>query len=267
MAAVIDLREPQEVIDLREPTTPTTTTVSLTVVMPVYNEEATVEEAVRAVLAVDLPCEAHLVVVDDGSTDATPDILAAVEATLADPRLVVLRHQRNAGKGAALRTGAAAASTTHVVPFDADLEYDPEDLARLLVPVLAGEADIVYGTRRQRHGVPHGSRLYAVGNALMTLAANALYDSRITDLHTCLKLVPLDLFRQLPLLEEGFGLDTELTAWLLRTGAPVWEVPVSYRSRSRVEGKKICWRDSIVCFHLLYLIRRERPPAVPVGGA
>jgi glycosyltransferase involved in cell wall biosynthesis len=207
----------------------------------------------------------ELIVVDDGSTDATADILSR----LSDPRLVVLRHPTNRGKGAALRTGAAAARSTHVVPFDADLEYAAADLVPLLAPVLAGDAEVVYGTRVAGRSLPHRSRLYAMGNAMMTGVANQLYGSQLTDLHTCLKLVPRQVFRRIPLLEEGFGLDTELTAWLLRSGLRLAEVPVSYRSRSRAEGKKISWRDGLACLHILLLIRLEQQvlPAGTQAGA
>jgi glycosyltransferase involved in cell wall biosynthesis len=231
-------------------------TVSLAVIMPVFNEEATVREAVEDVLSVRFPCRFELIVVNDGSSDRTAEILAA----LSDPRLVVLNHDENRGKGAALRTGAAAASTTHLVPFDADLEYRAADLLELLQPVMEGRATVVYGSRRTGRAVPHRSFIYAVGNSVMTHVANRLYGSAITDLHTCLKLVPCELFRRIPLLEEGFGLDTELTAWLLRTGEAFDEVPISYRSRSRAEGKKIGWRDSLACLHILLLIRLQQSP-------
>ena len=231
--------------------------VSLAVIMPVYNEEATVRRAVADVLSVDFPCPVQLIVVNDGSTDATPEILAGLE----DPRLVVIHHEVNRGKGAALRTGAAAADTTHVVPFDADLEYSAADLVPMLAPVISGQASIVYGTRRTGKAVPHSSFIYAVGNSVMTRFANQLYGSAITDLHTCLKLVPREVFTRIPLFEEGFGLDTELTAWLLRTGMAFSEVPISYHSRSRAEGKKITWRDSLACLHILLLIRMEQTPA------
>ncbi|HET6793063.1 MAG TPA: glycosyltransferase family 2 protein [Acidimicrobiales bacterium] len=236
--------------------------VSLSVIMPVFNEEATVRQAVADVLSTEFPCPARLIVVDDGSTDGTAEILR----TLSDPRLTVLHHRANRGKGAALRTGAASADTTHVVPFDADLEYAASDLVHLLGPVMAGGATIVYGSRRCGRAVPHSSRLYAVGNAVMTRFAQRLFRADLTDLHTCLKLVPLDVFRRIPLLEEGFGLDTELTAWLLRSGMTFSEVPITYRSRSRSEGKKIGWRDSLACFHILLLIRLEHPRALTVDS-
>jgi len=236
--------------------------VSLAVLMPVFNEARTVRQAVQDVLSVHYPCPMELIVVNDGSTDETASILAS----LSDDRLTVLHHAVNRGKGAALKTAASATTgATHVVPFDADLEYSAADLLRLVDQVVDGRANVVFGSRRSGRSVPHQNRLYAIGNTVMTKVANTLYGSRLTDLHTCLKLVPARLFAQLPLLEEGFGLDTELTAWLLRSGAQLREVPISYRSRSRAEGKKISWRDSLVCFHLLFRIRLEDAPVL--GGA
>jgi dolichol-phosphate hexosyltransferase len=241
-----------------------TPVVSLAVVMPVYNEERTVRQAIEEVLALDLPCPLELIVVDDGSRDGTAELIASID----DPRLVPIRHQTNRGKGAALRTGAAAATASHIVPFDADLEYSAGDLARLIEPVVAGRADIVYGTRVSHGRVNHRYGLYALGNSVMTGLANLLYRSAITDLHTCLKLMPLAVMRSLPLTQDGFGLDTEMTAWLLRFRLPVCEVSVSYEGRTRAEGKKIGWRDGLNCLHVLGSVRvarSVRPPAAELA--
>lgn len=232
--------------------------VSLAVVMPVYNEERTVAQAIADVLAADLPCDLQLIVVDDGSTDRTPELIAAMD----DPRLIRIRHEKNRGKGAALRTGAAAATASHIVPFDADLEYSAADLARLVEPVVSGQADIVYGTRVCHGKVKHRYAIYALGNAVMTGMANMLFGSGISDLHTCLKLMPTDVMRSLPLTQERFGLDTEMTAWLLRLRLPVCEVSVSYQGRTRAEGKKIGWRDGINCLRVLGSVRMARPTAL-----
>jgi len=235
--------------------------VSLAVVMPVYNEERTVCQAIGEVLALDFPCPVQLIVVDDGSRDRTWELIASIS----DPRLVRLRHQTNRGKGAALRTGQGAATASHIVPFDADLEYSASDLVRLIEPVVSRRADIVYGTRVCHGRVNHRYTIYALGNSIMTGVANLLFGSAITDLHTCLKLMPLDVMSSLPLTQEGFGLDTEMTAWLLRFRLPVCEVPVSYEGRTRAEGKKIGWRDGLNCLHVLGSVRVAR--AMPLAAA
>jgi glycosyltransferase involved in cell wall biosynthesis len=229
--------------------------VTLSIVMPAFNEEATIEGAVGAVLAAEYPCPIELVIVDDGSTDRTPELLK----TIADDRVQVINHPRNFGKGAALFSGAAVATGSHLLPFDADLEYSPYDIARLLDPVIKGRCEVVYGTRLFGVNTVYQSYRYAMGNKLMTLAANVLFDSYLSDLHTCLKLVPLSLFRDLPLRENGFGLDTEITASLLRRGVRPFEVPVSYHSRSHAQGKKISWRDGVACLHILSRVRFARP--------
>ena len=250
--------------------------VRLSVLMPVYDEERTIAESVRTVLAQTYPCEVELVVVDDGSTDATPHELAAVvrehaareQARLEEglppgAALRVLTHARNAGKGAALSTAASVAHGTHLLPFDADLEYSVDDIPRLLEPVLRGRCDVVYGTRLFGANTVYHSYHYALGNKFTTFAANVLFNAALTDLHTCLKLVPTALFRQFRPRTRGFALDTELTAWLLGHGVRPFEVPVSYYGRSHSMGKKITWRDGVACLHTLGRVRfARRPPLV-----
>ena len=232
--------------------------------MPVYDEERTVGHTISRVLSTDYPCEIELIVVDDGSRDATPQILRG----LSDPRLRVLRHDRNRGKGAALRTAVEAAGGTHIVPFDADLEYSPSDLGDLIQPVIDGRCDVVYGTRLFGARTVYQSFRHAMGNRVLTLTANILFDAYISDLHSCLKLVPRDLFRSLDLSDSGFGLDTELTAKILKAGVRPFEVPISYHSRTVDEGKKIAWRDAVKCVELLARIRfAYARPAAPVTVA
>jgi glycosyltransferase involved in cell wall biosynthesis len=228
--------------------------IKLSILMPAYNEERTLASAIEAVLATEYPCEIELVVVDDGSRDATADVLEAVE----DPRVIVHRHLRNLGKGAALQTAAALASGTHMVPFDADLEYAPEDLPRMLEPILAERAEVVYGTRLFGANTRYQSYRHAFGNRALTLAANLMFDAYLSDLHTCLKLMPLDLFRRFELRENGFGLDTEITALILQHGIRPFEVPVSYHSRSHDEGKKITYVDGVECLQVLARVRFRR---------
>jgi dolichol-phosphate hexosyltransferase len=235
--------------------------VRLSILMPVYNEAGTVAYAVRSVLAVRFPCEAELIVIDDGSSDGTAEILAGMAAA---PGLRVLRHPRNRGKGAALRTGADWATGSHVVPFDADMEYSPEDLLQLLEPILEGRCDVVYGARVFGVRTVYQSFGHAVGNRLLTTAANVCFDTHLTDLHTCLKLMPLELLRSLSLSESGFGLDTEMTAKALRMGVRPFEVPITYHSRTVGDGKKLTWRDGLGCLRVLMKVRFAEMPETAV---
>ena len=197
--------------------------IKLSILMPAYNEQRTIGGAIAAVLSTDYGCPFELIVVDDGSSDETPSILGS----LRHPQAVVVTHPRNLGKGAALQTAARCASGTHLVPFDANLEYDPADLAAMVKPIVAGRCDVVYGTRLFGANTRYQSYRHAQGNRMLTLAANVLFDACLNDLHTCLKLVPVDLFRKLDLRENGFGLDTEITAKLLKRGIRPLEVPVT----------------------------------------
>lgn len=218
----------------------------LSIVMAVYNEERTVAAAVRDVLDARLPCPYELIVVDDGSSDATARELMNVD----DPRMLVHRHPVNLGKGSAVRTGIALATGEYILPFDADLEYSAEDIPKLLAPVFDGGCPVVYGVR-QGQKATYPSIVYVYGNRVLTGLANALYHSRLTDLHTCLKLVRADLVNELPLRENGFGADTELTAALLQRGVRPVEVPVSYHGRTHRQGKKISWRNGVECVVVL----------------
>jgi Glycosyl transferase family 2 len=225
--------------------------IKLSILMCAYNEERTIMRAITEVLAADYPCDMELIVVDDGSTDATSTLLAHVD----DPRVTVYSHAENQGKGAALLTAASFASGTYILPFDADLEYSPEDITRIICPVLKGRCEVVYGTRIFGFNTVYHSYGYAVGNRFLTRLANILFNAYLSDLHTCLKLIPLAMFRSLNPSEAGFGLDTEVTALLLKAGVRPFEVPVSYYSRSRNEGKKISWRDAFACIAILLKVR------------
>jgi glycosyltransferase involved in cell wall biosynthesis len=219
--------------------------------MAAYNEERTITKAVHGILQASFPCEVELIVVDDGSADATPDLLKEID----DPRVIVHRHAKNSGKGASILTAASLATGTHIVPFDADLEYAPEDLADMLLPIIRGRADVVYGVRLFGCNTVYQSYRYAIGNKVLTHFTNILYNSYLNDLHTCLKMIPAAQFRALNLTETGFGLDTQVTAMLLRDGVRPFEVPVSYYSRSHEQGKKINWRDAVWCVWVLLRTR------------
>jgi len=226
----------------------------LSVVMPAYNEEATVRTAVDAVLA--SPWLAQLVIVDDCSTDRTGEILA----TLDDPRITVLRHGVNQGKGAALRTGFAHASADYVVVQDADLEYDPAEFGKLLTPLLDGNADVVYGSRfagGESHRVLYF--WHSVGNKLLTLASNMATNLNLTDMETCYKVFRRELIQGVTIEEDRFGFEPEITAKLAQGGARFYEVGISYAGRTYEEGKKIGWRDgvrAVVCIVKYGLLRR-----------
>jgi dolichol-phosphate hexosyltransferase len=228
--------------------------LKISLLMCAFNEERTIARAIREVLAVEYPCEIELIVVDDGSSDSTAKLVEEFE----DPRVRLHQHEKNKGKGAALRTAVSLATGTHILPFDADLEYTPKDIPRLVEPILTGRFDVVYGTRLFGYNTVYQSFRYAVGNKVLTTMTNILFDSFLSDLHTCLKLMPLDLFKSLDLREKGFGLDTELTATLLRLGIRPFEVPVSYYSRSHAQGKKINAGDAVDCLHILLQVRARR---------
>jgi glycosyltransferase involved in cell wall biosynthesis len=225
--------------------------VKLSILMAAYNEERTITKAVHGILQASFPCEVELIVVDDGSADATPDLLKEID----DPRVIIHRHVKNQGKGASIMTAASLATGTHIIPFDADMEYAPEDIADMLVPVIKGRCDVVYGVRLFGCNTVYQSYRYAIGNKVLTHFTNILYNSYLNDLHTCLKLIPLAVFRGLNLTETGFGLDTQVTAMLLRGGVRPFEVPVSYYSRSHEQGKKINWRDAVQCVWILMRTR------------
>jgi dolichol-phosphate hexosyltransferase len=225
--------------------------IKLSIVMAAYNEQETVEQAIDEILGVQYPCEIELIIVDDGSADKTPELLAQVT----DSRVVVLTHLTNQGKGAALLTGITKATGSYVLPFDADLEYLPDDILKLLDPVLMGRCSVVYGVRLFGYNTVYRSYVYALGNRMLTRATNIMFGSCLSDLHTCLKLIPTNMLRSLVLTERGFGLDTEISASLLRHGVRPFEVPVSYFSRSHEEGKKINWRDALGCLWILVRVR------------
>jgi glycosyltransferase involved in cell wall biosynthesis len=224
--------------------------VKLSVLVPVYNEAATVVAAMKRIVDVEYPCEVEVVVVNDGSVDATAELLSAIT----DPRVKVVHHPTNRGKGAAIRTAAQSATGDYMIICDADLEYAPEEIPRLLEPVLSGETELVYGTRSFGSHTAY-SFWYVLGNKTVTMFANVMYDCWISDLETCFKLMPLPLYRELDIRSAGFGMEAEVTAKLLSRGMRPFEVPISYKARTREEGKKLTWKDGV---EALWILTRER---------
>jgi len=214
----------------------------LSILMPVFNERPTVAAAIEQVLATEYPVERiELIVVDDGSTDGTSEVLAAGEWP---DNVRVLTHERNRGKGAAVRTAAAEATLPYTAIMDADLEYHPSDLTPLLEPILAGEAEVVYGTR----GFASHSAFsfwYVMGNRAVTLACNLLFNCWLADIMTCHKVMPTPVMRSLALRASGFTIEPEITAGLLTKGHRIYEVPITYRARGREEGKKLTAADGV----------------------
>jgi dolichol-phosphate hexosyltransferase len=225
--------------------------VKLSILMPVYNEQATLAAALKEVLNVEFPCEVEVVVVDDGSTDGSRELYSSLTD---DPRVKVHLHERNRGKGAAIRTAAAAATGDYVIMYDADLEYSAAEIPALLAPVIAGQAEVVYGTRTFGSHNAY-SYAYVLGNKGVTTFANVLFNCYISDLETCFKLLPAALYRDLDIRESGFGMEAEVTGKLLRRGYRPYEVSISYRARSREAGKKLTWRDGV---EALWILFRER---------
>jgi glycosyltransferase involved in cell wall biosynthesis len=209
-------------------------------VVPCYNEAATIRTILDRVLEVDVVTQ--VVVVDDGSTDGSVDVVRSIQ----DPRVSLLQQPRNMGKGAAVRRGFAAITAPYVVIQDADLEYDPRELPRILAPLLDGSADAVFGSRFISSG-PRRALYYwhRVGNGVLTQLSNALTNLDLSDMETGYKMIRTPLAQSIRLVEPRFGVEPELTAKLAASGARIYEVPISYHGRTYEEGKKIGWKDGI----------------------
>lgn len=227
--------------------------LTLTVLMPVFNERATIERAIAETLAAGLP-DFELLVIDDGSTDGTREVLREGDW---GPRVRVIEHASNQGKGAAVRTGLASAAGRFSAILDADLEYRPEDLVTLLEPLLAGRTRAVFGVR-VFDGFTSHSFLYVMGNRAVTLAANVLFNVYLHDLMTCHKVIETALFRSLPLRARGFDIEPEIAAGLLNAGERIYELPVSYQARAHDEGKKLTTRDGVKVVRVLARCRLRR---------
>jgi glycosyltransferase involved in cell wall biosynthesis len=214
--------------------------MKVSVVIPVYNEVQTIQEILSRVQA--SPVEKEIIFVDDGSTDGTR---ARLEEISKAGNIKVLLHERNRGKGAALRTGFAEATGDIIIVQDADLEYDPREYPILLEPILDGRADVVYGSRFL--GGPHRALLFwhYVGNKFLTLVSNALTNVNLTDIETCYKVFRRDVLNQITLKSNRFGFEPEFTAKVAKKKLRIYEVPISYSGRTYAEGKKITWKDGV----------------------
>jgi glycosyltransferase involved in cell wall biosynthesis len=243
--------------------------MKLSVIVPAYNEIETIAEILRRVRTVQLMVpagfgpdnstvvefEREIVIVDDGSTDGTREYLRTLEG---DPDTIIIFHERNQGKGAAVRTGLQQASGDVMVIQDADLEYDPRDYLVLLQPIVEGRSQVVYGSRFR--GGPTRAMFFwhMVGNRFLTLVTNILYNTILSDMETCYKLFTREIAEQLDLKASGWGFDPEITAQILKRGYRIYEVPISYTGREFEEGKKISWRDGVTVLWTLLKYRFSR---------
>jgi len=227
----------------------------LSVVIPVYNEKNTVAEIVRRVSVVDVGMEKEIILVDDCSRDGTREVLTAMQAR--QPSWTFIFHEKNRGKGAALRSGFAAAGGDVIVVQDADLEYDPRDYKLLLGPILDGHADVVYGSRFLGGG-PHRVVYFwhYLGNRFLTTLSNMMTDLNLTDIEVCYKMFRREVLQAIVLKEDRFGFEVEITAKVARGKKwRVYEVPVAYYGRSYLEGKKITWRDGLRALWCIFKYR------------
>jgi glycosyltransferase involved in cell wall biosynthesis len=239
--------------------------MKLSIVMPTYNEEATLREIVARVLAVELPgIEKELLIVDDGSQDGTREIIRELDGK---DGVRALFHPRNIGKGAAVRTGMRAATGEVVLIQDADLEYDPREYPVLLRPILAGEADVVYGSRFLGTSAGHRVLYYwhSVGNWLLTQMSNVFTNVNLTDMESCYKTMTREVVDRLDLRSERFGVEPEITCKVARMRARIYEVPISYHGRTYEEGKKIGLKDAFQAAWTILRFCRWKPPPGALG--
>lgn len=229
---------------------------SLTVVIPVFNEQATLRRAVERLLKTDLPVAVEVLVVDDGSTDRS---LESIQDLVDDGLVQAVRHEANRGKGAALRTALGSATGDLVTVLDADLEYDPADYAPMLSVFIHDEAQVVYGMRSFGAHTAY-SFWYVIGNRLVAFWASFLFNTWLTDLETCFKMARREAWLSLDLKQDGFGIEAEVTGKLLARGYSIHEVPIRYRARTREEGKKLQWTDGLKALAILLAIRARKTP-------
>ena len=228
----------------------------LSIIVPVYNEARTVRAVIDRLTTIDLPVPREILVVDDGSTDGTADVLAHAAADGA--AVTVIRAERNGGKGSAIRRGLERATGTIIAIQDADLELDPQQLGALVAPIVAGTTDVVYGSRFL-DGRSTAPTITRAANHVLTAATNLLYGASLTDMETCYKIMRTDIARSLRLTASRFDIEPQITARLLRRGFVILELPVRFDPRSRAQGKKIKWRDGVRALQVLIAERWSRP--------
>ncbi len=240
--------------------------MKLSVVVPVYNERATVREVIGRVLAV--PIDIELLCIDDGSSDGSREILAELQQK--HPQIRALLQPRNMGKGAALRRGIQEATGDFVIIQDADLEYDPSEYPQLLEPLIQGRADVVFGSRFLGGG-PHRVLYFwhSVGNWILTLLSNCFTNINLSDMETCYKVFRREVIQSIPLEEDRFGFEPEITVKVARRKLRIYEVGISYSGRTYEEGKKIGWKDGVRALYCLvkYSLKEPRAKAAPVQAA
>ncbi len=227
--------------------------MKLSIIIPVYNEKKTIREIAKRVMAVKIPGVAkEMIIVDDKSTDGTREILAKIKNI--NPDFKIFYHEQNQGKGAAVQTGLSHATGDYIIIQDADLEYDPNDIPRLLKPIQEGKAEVVYGSRFTGE---HRNMFFwhMIGNKLLSLATNLLYNTTLSDMEVCYKLFTKNVLQGINLQENRWGFDPEITSKVLKKGIRIYEVPISYTGREFYEGKKIHWKDS---FRILWVLLKNR---------
>jgi glycosyltransferase involved in cell wall biosynthesis len=222
----------------------------LTVIIPVYNERATLRTSVERLLKIELPLSLEVIVVDDGSNDGSAETIAELEGD----RLRLIRHARNRGKGAAIRSGLEQATGDVLAVLDADLEYHPGDYRKLLEVMVVDGARVVYGTRQFGAHTAY-SFWYVIGNKVLALWTSFLFNTWLSDVETCFKMAHTSIWRSVRLRSDGFGIEAEMTAKVLKSGERIFEVPISYKARSRAEGKKLRFSDGLLALWIILRVR------------
>ena len=226
----------------------------ISIVVPVYNEARTVAAVIQRLIAIDLPAPREILVVNDGSTDGTREVLDGITQR---PELRIIHAEKNGGKGSAIRIGFTRATGTIVAIQDADLELDPAQIAELVKPILDGRTKVVYGSRFLA-GRPDAPWLSIFANQTLTTITNVLFGGRLTDMETCYKVMAADVARSLNLESNRFDIEPEITAKLLRAGHAIVELPIRFEPRSRAQGKKIGWKDGVRAIQVLLKYRFSR---------